>query len=301
MEVSLVGEKHVWKNVRTIKFEGPVIKTLLFKDAVLILYPDKFVICDFEDLENSFECEYVFVDVTAIHNGDRVVFLLCHNGRIFYTNIKRMLTPTLMSMESVDCFSDVNATSIFVSLTHESIVIGHDEKCSKISLSNILRGDNITFGDMQEVEIAGSLENRLQDWREDPKTGLVTVGSGELFHLQRVGVNGHRLTKAKLGMNSSSDERKGIPSSQAILKSNGDHVMVTLSQNGAVFPLRLEEIDFGCFSLTSKKLLGYVCLLCLSKHQNCNHLRDHFSSQHVGPVLCDRCGRQQADWVELRA
>ena len=129
---------------------------------------------------------------------------------------------------------------------------------------------------------------------------MVTVGSGELFHLQRVGGNGHHLTKAKLGMNSSSDERKGIPSSQAILKSNGDHVMVTLSQNGAVFPLRLEEIDFGCFSLTSKKLLGYVCLLCLSKHQNCNHLRDHFSSQHVGPVLCDRCGRQQADWLELK-
>ena len=81
---------------------------------------------------------------------------------------------------------------------------------------------------------------------------------------------------------------------------NDETVLITVSKNGAVCPIRMEENDFACLSLTPGKLIGYICFLCLSKYHYNRHLKDHISSQHVGPVICDMCGRQQDDWHALK-
>ena len=86
-----------------------------------------------------------------------------------------------------------------------------------------------------------------------------------------------------------------------ILRSDGNFFALTVSQNGAIYRVKMDDLDDpGCYILTSEKMVSYVCFLCLSLFSDRNKLREHSQRQHLGPVICEMCGCSEVAILELR-
>ena len=169
-----------------------------------------------------------------------------------------------------------------------------------MSLENMFSIKDIKIGNVLSVKVVGVIIGQLKNWREDQKTGLLTVGSEDLFYLNAIDVNEHELIRVKIGVKISDDDEKNISSGFSIIVVDESPIMISISRNGAVYPIRMQVNGVGFVSLTPQRMICYLCFLCLGKYKCSRKLTDHVSRQHHGPVLCDVCGTEQLDCHELK-
>ena len=152
----------------------------------------------------------------------------------------------------------------------------------------------------------GLVSGELLNWNEHLHEGLTTVGSQDLFYVQRIETNGevtngekivHSLVKTKIGLRSRLEERNTL-CGIAIL---GDHSIISLSKNGAVHKITLVQNSIGCISLLSDATKGFICPHCNSRLFRDNFsVQEHISKMHLGPVMCDRCKFLKKDIKSLK-
>ena len=77
----------LFEDTKTVKIDSKIQKTLLLSQNLLILHENGLDLFSFEKFENTFVFENEIIDISAIQNGDGIVFLLDKNGSIFYSDI----------------------------------------------------------------------------------------------------------------------------------------------------------------------------------------------------------------------
>ena len=96
----------------------------------------------------------------------------------------------------------------------------------------------------------------LVGWKEYVGLGLVTVGSRDFFHLQGIGgaedISGEIL-KMKIGIRKSDSSEKDSLKGSTVGKWKDTFVMLTLSENGALYWMYINSSSPGNFSLVPIK------------------------------------------------
>ena len=113
------------------------------------------------------------------------------------------------------------------------------------------------------VKVVGVTTGQLVNWKEDKNTGLLTVRSQDLLYINEINENTHNLIRVKIGVKLSDDDSKDISIGFSTVVVEGSPVMISISRNGAVYPIRIHKNEIGCVSLTPQRLIGYLCFLCL--------------------------------------
>ena len=75
--------------------------------------------------------------------------------------------------------------------------------------------------------------------------------------------------------------------------------LLTLSKNGAIYAMNLEEED-DVPTLVTEKLLTHICRHCTKSIKTSQKLREHIVCHHLGPVKCVMCNMLKEDLMELR-
>ena len=140
-------------------------------------------------------------------------------------------------------------------------------------------------------------------WNEHIDEGVLTVGSQDLFYVQKFENNdgyNYSLVKTKIGIRLSNDDRDVLLGS-SVLKTNNNSTIFTLSKNGAWHRILTLQASENCKFLSSEATKGYICPHCHTKLlRDIFSTKEHISRMHFGPVLCQRCKTPKRDMKYLK-
>ena len=75
--------------------------------------------------------------------------------------------------------------------------------------------------------------------------------------------------------------------------------LLTLSKDGALFTLKLLDRMDETRGVACVGLEGYLCRHCFSLFNDGQKTREHTSRQHIGPAICNMCGSEKEDVMQL--
>ena len=151
------------------------------------------------------------------------------------------------------------------------------------------------------LQVLGMGPGELCNWKKIKCLDLVTVSTESLFYTRNCSLTNNNptyLLKAQISQKSSSFHEKEELIGYSSMIVNHECQLVTISKNGALQSLKKEE-ECGGSKLFPDKALAYLCRYCLKICRDSQKARHHISSQHSGPVSCERCDRSQEDLHEL--
>ena len=145
----------------------------------------------------------------------------------------------------------------------------------------------------------------LLEWSEYPAVGLISVRSDlcELMYLETNSehdVKECSLAKVKIGSYSTCINQRAEVIGTTLLMSQFSQSILTISSDGAIFSMKLININEETEGIVCERSEGYVCRHCLTIFLDGQKNREHISRQHVGPALCGMCGEFQEDIMGLR-
>ena len=76
---------------------------------------------------------------------------------------------------------------------------------------------------------------------------------------------------------------------------NGKSLMISISINGAVYKVHIEESSSGSPEIIPPKQVGYICRHCLTIFADHFKARAHISKMHFGPVKFPLCGEEKVN------
>ena len=141
-------------------------------------------------------------------------------------------------------------------------------------------------------QVFGEVYGKVDSWKEQKSIDLITLGSKDLFILQKID-DSQSLVRVKVGVNSSSDLTKTLLCGYTVLAdTNSNFQIITLSENGAIYRMAhsrniMNDREFK--DLSCEKVLCYVCRHCISFFKDKTKLTQHVLRQHFGPVKCEKC------------
>ena len=138
------------------------------------------------------------------------------------------------------------------------------------------------------------MTGRLKNSREFLNDGILSVGTSDFFSFKKIDKD-ERLVKSKIGVRSSKSEDKDIVHGFSILPSEIGPLLFTISKIGALYRMKNAIDNSGNTYFITDKNMGYLCLYCLCQKADHKRLNVHIMSQHVGPVKCKMCYKEQLD------
>ena len=107
------------------------------------------------------------------------------------------------------------------------------------------------------------------------------------------------LVTPQIGKRTSTAQKKEQIIALSFLQTACSHILLGITESGAILRMKREQNDLSTTSLISEKTITHMCRYCLCLVKDSTHLREHISKLHIGPVTCKMCRNVMDDVSKL--